>query len=70
MVTGSSSVQGDEAVPVAGVLRTGVVNTNDHKDMLEVRANVLGCERQSARLLEDDGHYIVSYMPLPQELND
>lgn len=42
MVTGSSSVQGEEAVPVAGVLGTGAVNANDHKDMLEVRANVLG----------------------------
>lgn len=68
MVTGSSSVQGEECVPVAGVLGAGVVNANDHKDMLEVRANVLGRERQSARLLEDDGHYVISYMPLPQEL--
>lgn len=68
MVTGSSSVQGEECVPVAGVLGTGVVHANDHKDMLEVRANVLGRERQSARFLEDDGHYIVPYMPLPQEL--
>lgn len=45
MVTGSSTVQGEKSVPVAGVLGTGAVNTNDHKDMLEVRANVLGRER-------------------------
>lgn len=40
----------------------------DNEDMLEVRAYGLGGERVSAGLLEHDGHYVVPYVALPQQL--
>lgn len=38
------------------------------EDVLEVRANGLGGEGVSAGLLEHDGHYVVPYVALPQQL--
>lgn len=55
-------------LPVGGVFRAGGVHTHDNEDMLEVRADVLRSERQSSWLLKDDGDNVVSYVPLPQEL--
>lgn len=40
----------------------------DDEDMLKVRADGLGSEGVSARLLEHDGHYVVPYVALPQQL--
>lgn len=57
-------------LPVTGAVRAGVVHTDDDEDVLEVGADVLRGERQSARLLEDDGDYVVPDVPLPQELKD
>lgn len=57
-------------LPVTGAVRAGVVHTDDDEDVLEVGADVLRGERQSSRLLKDDGDYVVPYVPLPQELKD
>lgn len=46
------------------------MHTDDDEDVLEVGADVLRGERQSPRLLEDDGDYVVPDVPLPQELKD
>lgn len=46
------------------------MHTDDDEDVLEVGADVLRGERQSPRLLEDDGDDVVSDVPLPQELRD
>lgn len=54
--------------PVADILCAGVVCSHDDEDVLEVGADVLGGERQSPRLLEDDGHDVIPYVSLPQEL--
>ena len=44
------------------------MHTDNHKDVLEVGADVLRGERQRSWLLEDYGDNVVSYVPLPQEL--
>lgn len=45
------------------------MHPNNDEDVLEVRANGLGGEGVSARLLEHDGHYVVPYVALPQQLD-
>ena len=55
-------------VPVADVISAGVVGPDNDEDMLKVGADVLGGERQRPGLLEDDGHDVVAYVPLPQQL--
>ncbi len=55
-------------LPVTGVFRAGVVHTDDNKDVLEVRADILRGERQRSGLLEDYGDNVVPYVPLSQEL--
>lgn len=57
-------------LPVAGAVGAGVVHTDDDEDVLEVGADVLWGERQSSRLLKDDGDYVVPDVSLPQELED
>lgn len=54
--------------PVACVVRAGIVHPYNDEDMLKVRANDLGGEGVSARFLEHDGHYVVPYVALPQQL--
>lgn len=54
--------------PVACAVRAGVVHPHDDEDMLKVRADDLGSEGMSAGLLEHDGHDVVPYVPLPQQL--
>lgn len=54
--------------PVACAVRAGVVHPHDDEDMLKVRADDLGSEGMSAGLLEHDGHDVVAYVPLPQQL--
>lgn len=44
------------------------MHPNDDEDMLKVRANSLGGERVCTGLLEHDGHYVVTYVALPQQL--
>lgn len=44
------------------------MHTDDNKDVLEVRANILRGERQRSRLLKDYGDDVVPYVPLSQEL--
>jgi len=44
------------------------VHADNDEDVLEVGADVLGGEGQRPGLLEDDGHDVVPYVPLPQEL--
>lgn len=38
---------------------------HDDEDVLEMRANVFGCEGQRSRLLEHDGHNVVPDVPFP-----
>lgn len=54
--------------PVAGVVRARVVHPHDDEDMLKVWADGLGSEGVSAGLLEHDGHNVVPYVSLPQQL--
>lgn len=54
--------------PVRDVLGAGVVCSDDDEDVLEVGADVFRRKRQCAGLLEDDGDYVVSDVPLPQQL--
>lgn len=55
-------------LPVAGVVRAGVVHTNNNKDVLEMGANILRGERQRSWLLKDYGDNVVPYVSLSQEL--
>ena len=54
--------------PVADVISAGVVDFDDNKHVLEMRADVLGREGESSRLLEHDGDDVVANVPLPQQL--
>lgn len=54
--------------PVAHIFCAGVVHLDYDEDMLEVRTDVLGGERESTRLLEDDGDDVIPDVPLPQKL--
>lgn len=54
--------------PVACTVRAGIVDPNDDEHMLKVRADGLGGEGVSTRLLEHDGHYVIPYVALPQQL--
>lgn len=55
-------------LPVADVLCAGMVNFNDDKHVLEMGANVFGCEGQSTGLLKHDGHNVISYVSLSEQL--
>lgn len=44
------------------------MNLNDDEDVLEMGADGLWSEGQSARLLENDRHNVVSDVSLPQQL--
>lgn len=52
--------------PVGAAVGTGVVSAHNHKDVLEVRADVFGGERERPGLLEHDGDDVVPNMTLPQ----
>jgi len=52
-------------LPVADVISAGVVDFDDDKHMLEMRADVFWSERKGPRLLEYDGDDIIANMPLP-----
>lgn len=54
--------------PVARAVGAGIVHPHDDEHMLEVGADGLGGEGVSAGLLEHDGHYVVAYVALPQQL--
>lgn len=54
-----------ELRPVVGVVCAGLVNLNDDEDVLEVGADGLRGEGQSARLLEHDRHDVVADVPFP-----
>lgn len=55
-------------VPVTDRVRAWVVHSYDHKNMLEMRADVLGTERLGSRLLKHYCHNIVSNVTLSQQL--
>lgn len=44
------------------------MHTDDDEDMLKVRADGLGGEGVSTGLLEHNGHNVVPYVALPQQL--
>lgn len=46
------------------------MSTHDHKDVLEVGADVFGGERERPGLLEHDGDDVVSNVTLPQQLEE
>lgn len=51
--------------PVIGLVSTGLMNLDDDEDVLEMRADGLGSEGQSAWLLEHDCHDVVTDVSLP-----
>lgn len=55
-------------LPVADVLSARIVNFNDDEHMLEMGADVFGCEGQGAGLLKHDGDDVISYVPLSEQL--
>ena len=52
-------------LPVADVISAGVVDFDDDKHMLEMRADVFRSKRKGPRLLEHDGDDIIANVPLP-----
>lgn len=52
-------------LPVADVISAGVVDFDDDKHMLEMRADVFWSERKGPRLLEYYGDDIIADVPLP-----
>lgn len=52
-------------LPVADVISAGVVDFDDDKHMLEMRADVFWGERKGPGLLEYYGDYIIANVPLP-----
>lgn len=44
------------------------MNFNDDKHMLEMGADVFGCERQGTGLLKHDGDDVISYVSLSEQL--
>lgn len=54
--------------PVTHVLRARMMHFDNDKHMLEVGPDAFGSKRKCSRLLEDNGHDVVSYVPFPQEL--
>jgi len=44
------------------------MSSDNDEHMLELRANRLGCEWQSTRLLIDYRHNVIADMTLPQQL--
>lgn len=52
-------------LPVADVISAGVVDFDDDKHMLEMRADVFWSERKGPGLLEYYGDNIVANVPLP-----
>lgn len=55
-------------LPVACLVRTGFDGPDDDEDVLEVRPDVLGGERECPWLLEHQSHNVVAYVPLAQKL--
>ena len=60
--------QNTAQIPVVGVIRARIENSDHNKNMLEVRSNVLWCEGKCSRFLKHDGDYVISNMSFPQEL--
>lgn len=54
--------------PVTHILGTRVMHFDDDEDVLKVGPDAFGSKRKCSRLLEDNGHDVISYMPFPQEL--
>lgn len=52
-------------LPVAHVISAGVVDFDDDKHMLEMRADVFRSERKGPRLLEYYGDNVIANVPLP-----
>lgn len=55
-------------LPVAHVFRAGVVDLDDDKHVLEVRADVFGSKWKGPGFLEHDGDDVVADVALPQQL--
>lgn len=55
-------------MPVADILSARIVNFNDDEHMLEMGADVFGCEGQGTGLLKHDGDDVISYVPLSEQL--
>lgn len=53
-------------LPVADVISAGVVDFDDDKHMLEMRADVFRSERKGPGLLKYYGDDIIANVPLPQ----
>ena len=49
--------------------RVGVLHPHDDEDVLEMGADDSWGELATARLLKDDGHNVVTYMPFSQQLH-
>ena len=56
--------------PIGGVVRARLVCSHHYKHVLEVGPYVLRGEGLSPGLLEYDGHYVIPYVTLPQELGN
>lgn len=59
---------GSPYLPVAHVIRAGVVDLDDDKHVLEVRADVFGSKWKGPGFLEHDGDNVVADVALPQQL--
>ena len=59
-----------ECAPVRCVVGVGVVHAHDDEDVLEVRADGFGRERQRVGLLEHDRHDVVADVTLAQQLQN
>lgn len=55
-------------LPVAHVIRAGVVDLYDDKHVLEMRADVFGSKWKGSWFLEHYGDDVVANVPLPQQL--
>lgn len=61
-------VPGAADSPVAHIFRTWIMHFDDDEDVLKVGPDAFWSKRKCSRLLEDNGHDVISYMPFPQEL--
>lgn len=59
---------GSPYLPVAHVIRAGVVDLDDDKHVLEVRADVFGSKWKGPGFLEHDGDDVIADVALPQQL--
>ena len=55
-------------IPVIGVIRARIENSDHNKNMLEVRSNVLWCEGKCSGFLKHNGDNVISNMSFSQEL--